>query len=170
MTFASLLLLGRCFANAYPGPYPPGGSCNVNGPSTLLCIGAPISDNAVLQREPARAAITGSMPAGYGTPPMVVTVTIADEDGHGHGASAVATVRADNTWKALLPPRPAFGNYTLRAQCSTGCHGPNASFAATLRNITFGDVSLPLPAGWAPAIACHCCCAGPLLLSVGLRV
>jgi len=144
-----LLLAGR--AAAYPGPYPPGGSCNVNGPQQL-CIAAPFSSNAVLQREPASAAITGSVPQGWGADDdMSVTVTLTDDDGaaaaaagSGGGAgwqhAVTAAVRADRTWKVLLPPRPTAGNYSLTAQCSAGCSGANASFVATLLNLTFGDV------------------------------
>ena len=77
-----LLLLSHLLKSdvaAYPGPYPPGGSCNTLG-QPVLCIGAPTSSNAVLQREPASAAITGSVPKGWGTPPMTVTVVLTDED------------------------------------------------------------------------------------------
>ena len=130
-------------ALAYPGPYPPGGSCNVNGGSTTeLCIAAPFSSNAVLQRAPAQAAITGSVPFGYGGPSgaeMHVSVRLLDEETK-RDSVVTAAVRADNTWKVLLPPRPAFGNYTLTATCSAGCSGANASFAAEIRNLTFGDV------------------------------
>eukprot|EP01051_Picozoa_sp_SAG22_P026587 SAG22_NODE_8464_length_654_cov_0.655856_1_plen_129_part_10 len=109
-------------AAAYPGPYPAGGSCNVNGGSaTELCIAAPFSSNAVLQRAPAQAAITGSVPEGYGAPgAMRVSVRLLDED-RKRDVFAFAAVRADNTWKVLLPPRPAFGNYSLTASCSAGC-------------------------------------------------
>jgi hypothetical protein len=119
--------------------YPPGGSCNTLG-QPVLCIGAPISSNAVLQREPAKAAITGSVPPGWGAARMTVTVTLVDEDGGAKGASVAADVRPDNTWKVLLPPRPAFGNYSLTATCTTGCSGPNATASKALVNLTFGDV------------------------------
>ena len=122
-------------AGAYPGPYPPGGSCNVNGPAQI-CIGAPIGSNAVLQRSPAKAAITGSVPAGYGAEPMTVTLQLREEiDGYQHATTT--TIRPDGTWKALLPPRPAFGNYTLIARCTAGCKGDNATTAAIVRNLTF---------------------------------
>ena len=123
----------------YPGPYPPGGSCNSNGPETnTICIAAPFGSNAVLQRAPAHAAITGSVPAGYGKA-MIVTVTIVQEDGDFHHKTSAA-IRLDNTWKVLLPPRPTFGNYSLNATCTSGCEGENATITASLRNLTFGDV------------------------------
>ncbi len=121
-------------ACGYP-VYPPGGSCS----ATRLCIGAPAGSNAVLQRAPASAAITGSVPAGFGMAPMTVSVTLKDEMGPFEKVAA-ATVRQDGTWKVLLPPRPTFGNYSLVAQCSAGCRGPNATEIVRLVNLTFGDV------------------------------
>jgi sialate O-acetylesterase len=124
----------------YPGPYPAGGSCNFHGPKTI-CIGAPVSDNAVLQRAPAKSAVTGSVPEGYGEGPMTVTVTLVDaEDAGGFNQSIDTVVRPDNTWKAFLPPRPTFGNYSLTAVCTKGCAGDNATAVASLVNLTFGDV------------------------------
>ena len=115
----ALLLSGIYFtAHAYPGPYPPGGSCNVNGPQQI-CLAAPFSSNVVLQRAPAAAAITGSVPAGYGkSGQMVVTVSLIDETNSNQSAVVNTHVRSDRTWKVLLPPRPAFGNYSLTAQCT----------------------------------------------------
>ena len=78
---AFLFVFGLMSVNfqAYPGPYPPGGSCNFNGPQQI-CLAAPSSSNVVLQREPAAAAITGSVPERYGKPgQMVVTVSLIDE-------------------------------------------------------------------------------------------
>ena len=125
---------------SYPGPYPSGGSCNMNGPQTL-CIGAPVGSNAVLQQAPAKSAVTGSVPVGYGKAPMTVTVTLVDDaDPGGFNHSVDATVRPDRTWKVLLPPRPAFGNYSIGAMCTQGCSGENATFEVGLKNITFGDV------------------------------
>ena len=83
-------------ATAYPS-YPPGGSCS----ATSLCIAAPVGSNAVLQRAPAKAAITGSVPLGYhGT----VSLELREEDGS-FSYNSTVTVRPDGTWKALLPPR-----------------------------------------------------------------
>ena len=125
---------------AYPGPYPPGGSCNLNGPQQI-CLAAPFSSNAVLQRAPAKAAITGSVPKGYGPDSMTVTVALVDEERQGRfSVNVTADVRPDLTWKVLLPPRPTFGNYSLTAQCTAGCTGENATAVASLLNLTFGDV------------------------------
>lgn len=143
--------------------YPPGGSCNVNGPANSLCIGAPVSDSAVLQRD-AKTGVTGSVPVGYGEAPMTITVTLTEE-AHvqynrrpaGVAVAPAATidtatttstltvvstvVRDDLTWKAYLPPKPAFGNYTLTAACTAGCPGRNGSATTvTLVNLTYGDV------------------------------
>ena len=63
---------------SYPEGYPPGGSCNNDGPGDRICIAAPVSSNAVLQREPEQAAVTGSVPAGYGSD-MTVRVTLTDD-------------------------------------------------------------------------------------------
>lgn len=117
---AFLFVFGLMSVNfqAYPGPYPPGGSCNFNGPQQI-CLAAPFSSNVVLQREPAAAAITGSVPERYGKPgQMVVTVSLIDETKAGRSAMVNTPVRPDRTWKVLLPPRPAFGNYSLTAQCT----------------------------------------------------
>ena len=123
---AALLLSVLCVTvQAYPGPYPPGGSCNVNGP-TQICLAAPFSSNVVLQRAPAAAAITGSVPVGYGASgQMVVTVSLIDETSANQSAVVNTHVRPDRTWKVLLPPRPAFGNYSLTAQCTTVCTRKN---------------------------------------------
>ena len=104
---------------------------------------------AVLQRAPAAAAITGSVPDGYGIPDgMTVRVNLTgyashqegDQGGAAGGAaggarggarggesssgffhSVTAKIRPDRTWKVLLPPRPTFGNYSVSAECSGGC-------------------------------------------------
>ena len=111
----------------------------MNGPASRLCIAAPISSNAVLQRAPAAAAVTGSVPPGYGDAPMTIEVVLRDENGP-FEATASSLIRPDLTWKVLLPPRPAFGNYSLSARCAAGCQGDNATAAVTLLNLTFGDV------------------------------
>jgi hypothetical protein len=147
-----LLLLAQRPADvaAYPGPYPPGGSCNTLG-QPVLCIGAPTASNAVLQRGPGRAAITGSVPPGWGTPPMTVTIVLTDEEGKGNDANVSTEIRPDLTWKALLPPRPAFGNYSLTAACTAGCAGANATGTAPLVNLTYGDVYVCAGQVWHPS-------------------
>ena len=87
---------------------------------------------AVLQRAPAAAAITGSVPDGYGIPDgMTVRVNLTGHASHQEGDqggtasgffhSVSAKIRPDRTWKVLLPPRPTFGNYSVSAECSGGC-------------------------------------------------
>lgn len=177
---AVYMWVGTRDTQAYPGPYPPGGSCNVNGPQTI-CLAAPFGSNAVLQRAPASAAITGSVPLGYGASSMGVTVALVDEDGAGFGATVSTQVRPDRTWKVLLPPRPTFGNYTLTAQCTSGCQGANAtsrcvstaaslaaSLAAWQSLRTAQQTHVPAPqAGRSPLGACRWCWGVFRVLSPG---
>ena len=51
----------------------------------------------------------------------------------GHGAAAPPL-----SWKALLPPQPAGGEFTLIANCTAGCAGAGAPIAAP--RVTYGDV------------------------------
>ena len=51
----------------------------------------------------------------------------------GHGAAAPPLA-----FKALLPPQPAGGSFSVVANCSAGCAGDGA--AAVLSRVTFGDV------------------------------
>ena len=97
------------------------------------------SDHAVLQREPAAAAVYGTLSlAGRSeedAAPPSVSVTVG-----AHSVSAV--VSADGaTWKALLPPMPVGGSHAIRASCDAGCDGlPANATAAALADVTFGDV------------------------------
>jgi hypothetical protein len=92
----------------------------------------------VLQREPEHAAVTGSVPEGYGSD-MMVRVTLTDASA-GFQHSVDAAIRDDRTWKVLLPPRPAFGDYAISALCAKGCSGDNATKTASVEDVTFGDV------------------------------
>lgn len=101
------------------------------------------SDSAVLQRQPAQAAVYGV--AGVLFPNQTVggadgaTVTVDVKESTGLASySVTATVAADGSWKAMLHASPAGGDYTLTATCSSGCTG-NLT-AHTIRNVTFGDV------------------------------
>lgn len=132
-------MLGLQVFAAYPS-YPPGGSCS----ASQLCIAAPVSDNAVLQRAPAQAAITGSVPKSYGSQPMTIELVLeaassmVERSSYRHAVSTA--VRADGTWKALLPAQQAGGNFSLTAHCSAGCAGDRTIINVTLVNLTFGDV------------------------------
>ena len=95
------------------------------------------SSGAVLQRAPARAAVFGALAAAPGGP---AHVTVNVSEAGGYAASFGAAVTPEGTWKALLDPRPAWGNYTLVAYCDAGCTSPNDTTGATLTGLTFGDV------------------------------
>jgi hypothetical protein len=95
------------------------------------------SDGAVLQRAPARAALFGVLAAPSGSTAHV-TLNISDSES-GYSGSFGADVAADGTWKVLLSPRPAFGNYTVAAACDVGCTSPADTAVSALADLTFGD-------------------------------
>jgi len=128
-------------------------------PSTLppLSFGAAFGDNMVLQMEPAKAAVYGYLGPGGRS----VTVTVKSNDGATQSQYTVEAklnstvqpfgkeyaVRPANTynpwneplatWKALLPPTTAGGDYTITATC-TGCtSGPSS---VSISNVAFGDM------------------------------
>ena len=114
-------------------------------------------DWMVLQQAPAAAAVYGTAPAGA----SAVTVTVTDTSS-GKSYAVAAKVGADathqprgyvdpstgaqlplaqRTWKALLQPAVAGGDYTVAATCSAGCSAANASSnTAMLAHATFGDM------------------------------
>jgi hypothetical protein len=107
------------------------------------------SNSAVLQRAPAKAAVYGV--AGLIFPNKTVsgagdaTVTVDVKESTGLASySVTATTAADGSWKAMLHPSPAGGDYTLTATCTSGCNG-NIT-AHTIVNVTYGDVWFC--AGW----------------------
>ena len=108
----------------FPPPPPP--------PPPGVHFASVFSSNAVLQRAPARAALYGVVwppPASFKI--MVTLVPAID------GKTAFAAdVVGNGTWKVLLPPAPAGGNFSASASCTscTNTTGP------TLYNLTFGDV------------------------------
>ena len=139
-----------------PSPSPP--------PSLFWGLDAPFGDNAVLQRAPAAAAIYGYLdtPAATGVTvtvwsggaPLysvdaVFNVTL-QPFGDGWGARPCPKAACPPydmdlftpfayplpTWKALLRPTPAGGNYTITAVC-TGCLS-NATLS--MGNVVFGDI------------------------------
>lgn len=120
-------------AAAAPGPSL---SC---GPS--LCFASGFGSGAVLAMAPASAAVYGSAPSNSTGQTVTVAVTAAAATLGAQGATVgaplitvTAVVNPDGTWKALLPPQPAGGNFTVTASCPT-C-GPSA--VAT--DVTFGLV------------------------------
>ena len=111
-----------------------------------------LGDWMVLQQSPAAAAVYGYAPVGATS----VTVTISDGKS---SYDVVATVGKDathqpngyvdpgtglnlnitnNTWKALLHPTAAGGDYSITAKCGSGCS--TGATSATLAHATFGDM------------------------------
>ena len=107
----------------------------VTGAGTLSCgpancFASGLSTGAVLQRSPARAALYGSSPSRPGTPLTLVFKNVPT----GGSESYPTTVAADGTWKVLLPPHPAGGNYSAALSGAGG--------NTTIHDLTFGDVIL----------------------------
>lgn len=114
-----------------------------------------LGDYMVLQQSPAAAAVYGVVPPGAKGPTVIVTVTEgktsytvtakvgkdATHQPYGYvnpttGAQLPVTA---NTWKALLHPTAAGGDYTITAKCD-GCNGTGTTTTATLSGVTFGDM------------------------------
>jgi hypothetical protein len=125
-------------------------------------------DNMLLQREPAMAAVYGFLDFQASMTGAVVHVTLTPDSGAPTTVAATLNstqqtfgpdwgVRNLNasacpgclppfnpwntplaSWKALLPPQPAGGNYTVTAVC-TGCstEGPST---ISIGNVIFGDL------------------------------
>eukprot|EP01044_Picomonas_judraskeda_P004478 COSAG03_NODE_394_length_8267_cov_48.943315_5_plen_355_part_00 len=84
----------------------------------------------VLQREPAAAAVYGF--AGAGATSVAVKLDGVAADGSAVHLAPKATLLGDGTWKALLPPQPAGGNFSISATDAGG--------TAVISDLTFGDV------------------------------
>ena len=111
------------------------------------------SDHTVLQREPAKAAVYGVV---IGTQPLTNVTVHVDAVSLDDGSSEnLYTVDADvhigtagyATWKALLRPESAGGNFSITATCGS-CDAPDN--ASTIVDVTFGDGKSPcvLPISW----------------------
>ena len=100
---------------------PPFTSCG-----NALCFSGSFNNNQIFQRAPAMAAVYGSIPKSTPTG-ATVTVTLAGtaKDGTTYSKAFPATINADYTFKALLDPMVAGGNYSFTAVCPT-CPGPTA--------------------------------------------
>lgn len=93
---------------------------------------AGFSDDMVLQRAPAKAALYG-----FGSGKITITVTGLAEDRTNVGTYTVqAQAGPGGTWKAFLKPHPAGGEYTVEARQDSNTH------ALRLSRVTFGDVFL----------------------------
>ena len=123
-----------------------------------------LGHNMVLQRGPAKAAVYGVIGPKKTTPHNLnVTVIVTTWTATGPGESYTAEAEIDTvhqavgpqfvgmgadtpgpwvTWKALLRPAQAGGNYSITVLCAS-CAGTfldPALAEATISNITFGDV------------------------------
>ena len=122
----------------------------------------------VLQMQPAKSAIYGFLDFNASMAGAVVQVTLTPDSGSPTTVQATLNstvqtfgpdwgVRSVNaslcpgclppfnpwntplaSWKALLPPQPAGGNYTVTAVC-TGC-SPLGPSTISISNVAFGDV------------------------------
>jgi sialate O-acetylesterase len=113
------------------------------GPS--LCFASGLSTGAVLQQAPARAALYGSAPAGSAPGSQVVvtltaaatTTTTTTTPQDQYTASFSSPLAADGTWKVLLDPLSAGGNFSATVACASCVNGTQTS---TITDLTFGDV------------------------------
>lgn len=102
----------------------------IHATSATINFSAVFSDGIVLQRATSahpetQAAVYGSGATGQVT---VTVSSVLDAD------SVVVTASAsDGSWKALLPPKPAGGQYTVTATDAAGSK-------STILRVTFGDV------------------------------
>ena len=111
-------------------------------PAPVFAFHSAFSSKMVVQRAPASAQIYGIL--GNFTPPHTtpaVTVTVTDTAANGGEASysVNAEVFPGGTWKALLKPNAAGGNFTISAECK-GCSTKSIDAALPLQDVTFGDV------------------------------
>jgi hypothetical protein len=141
-------------------------SASQPAPEVLFSFDAGFGSNMVLQRGPGQAAVYGflDLPASQNGATVNVTVTQAGDTtplfsvlatinvtqqpfGPDWGVRPCPSCQAIAgpfnpwnmplpTWKALLPPMAAGGNYSVWASC-TGC---NSTSTINITNVTFGDV------------------------------
>ena len=134
----------------------------------LFSFDSAFGSNMVLQQAPAMAAVYGFMDFNASMAGATVSVTLTPAGGAPISVQAKlnATVQTFGpdwgvrnldaaqcpgclppynpwnsplaSWKALLPPQPAGGNYTVTATC-TGC-SPLAPSTVSLYDVTFGDM------------------------------
>ena len=126
---------------------------------------AAFGDNMLLQRAPAKAAVYGFLDYGASIAGAVVRVTLTPDSGAPTTVVAALNATAQTfgpdwgvrpcascpdinnpfnpffsplaSWKALLPPMPAGGNFTITASCE-GCLAAFPS-TASISNVAFGD-------------------------------
>ena len=133
--------------------------CNVIPPpyGRGLQFNGVFGSNMVLQRGPQKSAVYGVIAMGAsGSEKPNVTVTVDNNAGKVYTLQTTLNSTTQpfgpgweypwpwkgpfQTWKALLPPTPAGGNYTIIAECSN-CMNLDSEFVRTnITNVTFGDV------------------------------
>ena len=120
---------------AAAAPAGPGLTCGDS-----LCFSGGFAHNAVLQRAPLRAALYGASGRNFtsGTP---ISLSFMGVDGGGARVNLTLPTAsgADGTWKVLLPPFPAGGNFTARVSCPLCVGGPAT---AEIHSLQFGEVIL----------------------------
>ena len=134
----------------------------------VMSFDSAFGDNMVLQMAPAQSAVYGFLDFNASASGAVVRVTLTPASGAPTTVTATLNatvqtfgpdwgVRALNasdcdgclppfnpwntplaSWKALLPPQAAGGNYTITAVC-TGC-SPQAPSSVSISNVAFGDM------------------------------
>ena len=137
-------------------------------PSSTLALSfdAVFGDNMLLQQAPAHAAVYGFLDYAASMANAVVKVTLTPYGGVPTTLQATLNTTVQTfgpdwgvrpclscpdidppfnpfysplaSWKVLLPPMPAGGNYSITVSCDT-C-SPSAPTTATISNIVFGDM------------------------------
>jgi hypothetical protein len=133
-------------------------------PVLLFAFDSAFGDNMVLQQAPSKAAVYGFIDYNASMANAVVHVTLTPDSGSPTTVEATLNITTQTfgpdwgvrpclscpdidapynpfyqplaSWKALLPPQPAGGNYTVTAVC-TGC-SPSAPSIASISNVVFG--------------------------------
>lgn len=103
--------------------------------TSSVCFSGQFSHSAILQRAPQRAALYGSVPAGA---PVSAAVMVSLSEAGGYVANFSGTVMADRTWRVLLDPREAGGNYSVTVSCPACASGKHAQ--QQIHDVVFGDV------------------------------
>jgi len=120
-----------------------GGSSVCQAMDPGLWFAGTLTDSAVLQRAPAGAALYGAVtPGAFAPGAATVSVTLSGTAAGGAAALPVAVsspVADDGSWKVVLPPQAAGGNFSATATCS-GCAALPFMSPRTISDLTFGDV------------------------------
>ncbi len=107
-----------------------------------------VATGVVLQRAPQAATVYGVVLPITGKGRDTVAITVAEARAREAAYTVYAPVGANGSWKAVLKPTPAGGNYTISAVCTT-C---GSTVADKLVDVTFGDVWFCAGCGQQPII------------------